>query len=133
MKNNFILALIIFFFIHEAQSQIYSQKIVYTFNYSIHKNGNVKKGQIYLGCLNKIFPYDSKQSSIIWTESKEWLEKEILTTGVIENKERIWIHPPRNDAFSILEYSPFPQIHFPIFVNSVSKKTSNNLINSYLS
>ncbi len=32
----------------------------------------------------------------------------IERTGVIDNKKNLWIHPPRNYSFMILELSPFP-------------------------
>lgn len=35
-------------------------------------------------------------------------------TGIIESKERVWLHPPRHDEFLFLEYSPFPEIRFPL-------------------
>lgn len=34
-------------------------------------------------------------------------------TGVIENKMNVWMHPPRNDFFKILELNPFPYIKSP--------------------
>ncbi|MCW4452770.1 hypothetical protein OK344_11190 [Kaistella sp. BT6-1-3] len=34
-------------------------------------------------------------------------------TGVIENEPNIWIHPPRNGFFQILELNPFPYIKAP--------------------
>lgn len=35
------------------------------------------------------------------------------TTGVIENLENIWMHPPRSGMFKILELNPFPFVKFP--------------------
>lgn len=34
-------------------------------------------------------------------------------TGAIENEMNVWIHPPRNDFFRILEINPFPYIKAP--------------------
>lgn len=34
-------------------------------------------------------------------------------SGVIENKANIWMHPPRDDYFKILELNPFPYIKAP--------------------
>jgi len=34
-------------------------------------------------------------------------------TGAIENEMNVWIHPPRNDFFKILEINPFPYIKAP--------------------
>ena len=35
------------------------------------------------------------------------------TTGAIENEMNVWIHPPRNNFFRILELNPFPYIKAP--------------------
>jgi hypothetical protein len=35
------------------------------------------------------------------------------TTGLVENKKNIWMHPPRTDLFRILELNPFPFIQTP--------------------
>lgn len=35
------------------------------------------------------------------------------TTGAIENKMNVWIHPPRSNFFKILELNPFPYIKAP--------------------
>ncbi|NJY61974.1 hypothetical protein HC174_04275 [Salinimicrobium sp. CDJ15-81-2] len=39
-------------------------------------------------------------------------------TGVIENEKNIWMHPPRNQYFRILELNPFPFIKAPYEVGS---------------
>lgn len=35
------------------------------------------------------------------------------TTGVVENEKNIWLHPPRDKYFMILELNPFPYIRQP--------------------
>jgi len=35
-------------------------------------------------------------------------------TGVVENKDRIWLHPPRFDYLKFTELTAFPEIKFPI-------------------
>lgn len=35
------------------------------------------------------------------------------TTGLIENEKNIWLHPPRDFLFEILELNPFPYIKYP--------------------
>lgn len=46
----------------------------------------------------------------------EWIFQEgSSTTGVIENKKRIWLHPPRNKIFtSYTEFAGFPEIQRPL-------------------
>lgn len=39
-------------------------------------------------------------------------------TGGIENKLNVWIHPPRNSFFKILELNPFPYIKAPYKVGT---------------
>jgi len=34
-------------------------------------------------------------------------------TGLIENEKNIWLHPPREFLFRILELNPFPYIKYP--------------------
>jgi hypothetical protein len=36
------------------------------------------------------------------------------TTGLIENTRNLWIHPPRSQAFLILETAPFPYVSHPV-------------------
>ena len=31
-------------------------------------------------------------------------------SGVVENEKNVWIHPPRDEYFKILEINPFPFI-----------------------
>ncbi len=35
-------------------------------------------------------------------------------TGLIENEKNIWLHPPREFLFRILELNPFPYIKYPL-------------------
>ena len=40
------------------------------------------------------------------------------STGVIENKKNLWIHPPRIGLFRILELNPFPFIQRPFVIGN---------------
>lgn len=40
----------------------------------------------------------------------------IEMTGLIENEKNIWMHPPREYLFKILELSPYPYIKYPLEV-----------------
>ncbi len=97
-------------------SQIYYKEVVYTFHYTIEKENVItQKGVIYLGCLGKSWPFkEQKQAAVIWTTHKEHLDKKLISTGIYEEEDAIWMHPPREDEFAILEYSPFPYIRFPV-------------------
>jgi hypothetical protein len=37
----------------------------------------------------------------------------LAKTGLIENPKNLWLHPPRQGLFQILEFNPFPYIQFP--------------------
>ena len=46
------------------------------------------------------------------------------TTGLVENKKNIWLHPPRTDLLAVLELNPFPCVRFPL---KIGKKWKGNL------
>lgn len=56
--------------------------------------------------------YDVLNSSLID------MPNAVTWTGVIENNLRIWKHPLRIYQFNILQYSPFPSVHFPLKVGN---------------
>lgn len=111
-------------YVGSALSQIYYKEIIYVFDYTIEKeNGSTQKGLIYLGCLGKPWPIkEEKQAAVIWTTDKLHLLEKRFTTGIYEEKDRIWLHPPRDDKFRILEYSPWPYIYFPVSENKSWKR-----------
>ncbi len=41
------------------------------------------------------------------TYTEEW-------TGLVENKHNVWLHPPRNFLFNILELNPYPYVKYPL-------------------
>lgn len=100
-------------------SQVYKKEIIYKYKYEITNSKGKLSGMIYLGCLGEQLPveFDSAQTAIIWSEDIEKIKKKHISTGIIENNHRIWMHPPRFGKFSILEYSPFPEIRFPLNIN----------------
>jgi len=115
MIKRVVLSIFLFAFSLNSKCQIYNQKIVYCFNYSIVNNGQCSNGKLLLACFGKLWPIkEQKQYSILWTTNEKELLEKIGSTGVIEENNRIWLHPPRQGEFKILEYSPFPEIVFPI-------------------
>nr|WP_319398574.1 hypothetical protein [uncultured Carboxylicivirga sp.] len=101
------------------QAQIYKKELIYEFDYCIEKEGSTINGKLYLGCLGKEFQTPSEwQYAVMWTKDKNELNPQIKNTGIIENKNRVWLHPPRMKEFSVLEYSPFPQIKYPFKVGT---------------
>ena len=53
---------------------------------------------------------DYNQTGLIY---KSGYEKGYSMSGAIENEENVWIHPPRDKYFEILELNPFPYIKAP--------------------
>ncbi len=39
-------------------------------------------------------------------------------TGVVENENNVWVHPPRSGFFSSLETCPFPYVKYPIVIGN---------------
>ena len=39
------------------------------------------------------------------------------STGGIENEAKLWIHPPRNNQFTLTETAPFPRVEYPCELN----------------
>lgn len=39
-------------------------------------------------------------------------------TGLIENEANIWLHPPREGLFRIMELNPFPAVQFPLEIGN---------------
>ena len=44
----------------------------------------------------------------------EWINN--TKTGIIENVEKIWMHPFRSNQFAFTEVAPFPEIEYPLKV-----------------
>jgi hypothetical protein len=59
-----------------------------------------------------VWQVDTLQSQCQWSLNS--VKRSFIgTTGLIENDTVVWLHPPRNGEFGILEFSPFPMIHYP--------------------
>lgn len=117
MRKTIITILGLLFYVTSITSQIYYKEVIYTFDCTIEKeNEPIKTCLMYLGCLGKPWPIAEieRQAAVIWTTNKAYLKQRRFTTGIYEEKDLIWIHPPRQDEFSILEYTPWPYIYFPV-------------------
>ena len=58
--------------------------------------------------------------------SEFWIKRD--TTGVIENKNKIWMHPFRNNEFFKTELAPFPKVVFPISNETMEEADSKIII-----
>ena len=90
------------------------------------------------GGLDQLFP-DFSQTVI---QQCYYSDSSILFdgyTGLIENDSNIWLHPFRGKYFSVLEFSPFPYIKFPVekgsswtwTLNDISERWSDKRIIEY--
>lgn len=50
--------------------------------------------------------------------------------GIIENVERVWIHPMRQNQYKFTEVAPFPDVRLPLELNK-TWETTLNIGNSY--
>ncbi len=50
--------------------------------------------------------------------TKDGLSAFTSISGIIENEKNVWMHPPRDKYFSILELNPFPYIQTPFEVGN---------------
>lgn len=48
---------------------------------------------------------------------KKW--KKSLPEGVIENVERVWMHPIRFNQYNFTEVAPFPEVEFPLSIGKI--------------
>lgn len=47
------------------------------------------------------------------------------TTGIVQNENRIWLHPPRIGPLEMLEAFPFPEVRFPLEVGRTWESSIN--------
>ncbi len=99
----------------QPKATIYNSRRIFTYAVEmVNITGGKENRKIHLTTFNETWPFDALQKFIGWTEDIKNLEKE--KTGVLENTETIFLHPPRNKDYAILEFSPFPLVHFPLSV-----------------
>lgn len=99
-------------------SQVYNKKIIYKYQVENSSAEGIKKKQImYLACNGKTWVFDpKKQFSIGWVDEGKNVFLPNNNTGVIDNGDTIWLHPPRHDIYFVHEFTPFPEVRFPIEV-----------------
>lgn len=119
------------------ENSIYNPESIYTFNYKyIDKTGKEMFFKIQNfgtwdfvetnhneGIIVKDFKMEILNHKMIYDNQSFYqrgisfiIDKNITTTGLIENERNIWLHPPREYLFKILQLNPFPYIKSPIEV-----------------
>ena len=95
---------------YEVDNPVYGPDKVWHFRADFYdSSGNlVQTDTILLTSYNQRFLFF--QNKVTWSLQKgNTLTEE--TTGVVEDKTRLWLHPPRFDAYvEFTEYSAFPEI-----------------------
>jgi hypothetical protein len=70
--------------------------------------------------------YDSLPDNLAALDSTSSIDRNgfIETTEILENSKLLWIHPPRTHGFGLLQYFPFPEIHYPVKIGKRYKLLS---------
>ncbi len=55
---------------------------------------------------------NKRQTEILYTT--DGMPEFVETTGLIENADNVWLHPPRSGFFKSLELCPFPYVQLPL-------------------
>jgi len=90
-----------------------------------------KRRTVFKPCRDYIYTanfYDKEKNLITSTQIKMtatgkrwefhgWVRE--TQTGIIENVEKIWMHPFRENQFSFTEVAPFPKIKYPLEVGKI--------------
>lgn len=94
---------------------IYYSKKVFTFKVEIKNSPKFKdlNTRVYLTTFNKFWFHGEDQKSINWEDGLV-IANSTNYTGVIESEQEIFLHPPRHGKYTILEFSPFPIVKFPL-------------------
>mgnify|MGYP000893402175 CR=1 FL=1 len=64
--------------------------------------------------------YSSSDSALLFQKAQNGLKRSWMhkyEEGVIENENRIWIHPLRQNQYVLTEIAPFPEVKLPLEVN----------------
>lgn len=82
-----------------------------TDNFKLSKNiDSLKISEIHLTVIKpKTFKRTNKNQTEVYY-SYEPNPTTVSSTGIVENVENIWVHPPRNGFFKSLETCPFPYV-----------------------
>jgi hypothetical protein len=99
----------------QPKEPIYHSQKIFTYAVEMVKTtGGKENRKIHLTTFNETWPFDDRQKYIGWEENIKHVNNK--STGVLESAETIFLHPPRMKDYAILEFSPFPLVHFPLSV-----------------
>ncbi len=112
------------------------ERIITTYNFNKYVPVNWKREPVPIGKTpSREYPIDgirlkvlrntsnsteADQQTIIVYEyfnDKGTIIPETERTGLIEDSTAIALNPPRNSGFALLQFSPYPEIEFPLFID----------------
>lgn len=128
--------LFIFLIQQTLNAQLYNKALKIEYDvYHIVKNDTIRS-KLNLDCTGEKWtpqniPIDNNWT-IIWNHNdfktgKDYSEK----TGVEETSEKLFIHPPRSNEYRILEFCPFPLVHYPIMIGKSWDWELENIADPY--
>lgn len=120
MKKAFLILVFLCSIVLNAQT-IYTPQKEFIFFVKYQSETDNDSCYISMWATEKTWEFDSKQHELVYAYHnvsdglvEKWPYQTSEITGIIENQKTIWMHPPRSEKLSILEYFPFPEIEFPI-------------------
>lgn len=116
-----------------CNGQFYQHKTKTDFVATYYQNENqiTSKEKLTLKITGNKWSHSDKQGEAIWiyhssSKNKRKFGKQFSigwfkadTTGFIESEKGVWIHPPRQNQYSITEIAPFPCIKKDVLVGDV--------------
>lgn len=119
MKKVLLLVLSLYGTIVGAQN-IYTPHKEYIYEAKTMIDGKEEVRYISMWATDDVWKMDSTQRQLFYAYHKHCNKDSLTTawpysdnvesTGIIETENRIWLHPPRWEKLSVLEYFPFPEI-----------------------
>lgn len=106
---------------------IYVEGGVFTYSYEFNQgNGKLNKEELkridhVVVEITRSRDDNYKDLYMSYSYPPEWIN---VYSGLVENNEKVWIHPPRQFFFKILELNPFPMIKKPY---AIGQKWTNSL------
>lgn len=87
-----------------------------TFVYNVRGEGDSKEfpDQMFYSvlALKKSQKTNKKQTEVVIHYKPD--KGVYQSTGIVENKDNVWLHPPRNGKLKVLETCPFPFVKLPL-------------------
>jgi len=120
--NRLTLLSLLLFLSELVLGQIYTadKKFDFDIKYFESRENEATQEIISLTITGRKWKHSEKQLEGIWTyfakpTTKKKFQKQksigwfkVDTTGIIENEEKVWLHPPRHNQYLLTEIAPFP-------------------------